>query len=48
MDCKHVNQRPDASKKVWICMDCGADTKPFGKEADSETISESLKEPKQT
>jgi hypothetical protein len=29
MDCAHNTQRPDVTKKVWICMDCGADTKPF-------------------
>ena len=38
MDCPHYNQRPDTTKKVWICMDCGADTKPFGPEAESEQI----------
>ena len=42
MDCAHNNQRPDGTKKVWICMDCGADTKPFETEASgkSERISE--------
>ena len=42
MDCAHNNQRPDVTKKVWICMDCGADTKPFETEAPgkSEQMSE--------
>jgi hypothetical protein len=36
------NQRPDVTQRVWICMDCGADTKPFETEAagESEQISE--------
>jgi hypothetical protein len=29
MNCAHSHQRPDITKKVWICIDCGADTKPF-------------------
>ena len=42
MDCAHNNQRPDVTKKVWICMDCGADTKPFETEVPgkSEQMSE--------
>jgi hypothetical protein len=37
MDCAHNNQRPDVTQKVWICMDCGADTKPFETEEAGES-----------
>ena len=42
LDCAHNSQRPEVTKKVRICMDCGADTKPFETEAPgkSQQISE--------
>ena len=40
-NCPHTYQRADATKKSWVCEDCGTDTKPFGMEAESEQIAPS-------
>ena len=43
MDCARNNQRPGTTQKVWVCINCGTDTKPFGTEAAGESEPKDLR-----